>query len=81
MLITWQADSTQPLQLVEPSDSQDSQEESFSDRVEHMVLSGLYDDQQLTELRTTDQQGTVIPQWTFGQHEVVLLRFQGYFFL
>lgn len=47
MLITWQADSTQPLQLVEPSDSQDNQEESFSDRVEHMVLSGLYDDQQL----------------------------------
>lgn len=39
MLITWQADSTQPLQLVEPSDSQDSQEESFSGRVEHMVLS------------------------------------------
>lgn len=66
MLITWQADSTQPLQLVEPSDSQDSQEESFSGRVEHMVLSGLYDDKQFTALRTTDQQGTVIPHRTLG---------------
>ena len=38
--------------------------ESFSGRVEHMVLSGLYDDQQLTALRITEQKAL----WSHSGH-------------